>query len=98
MEILLLCVARILQNPVPLSTISLTLEELYDENGHVATGDAGLGQLYVVVSLLAGLKEGHQSEDVVRQSQNVRHSTLTWTQQEYLLTATHPHKKPGFFV
>ena len=43
----------------------LTLEELYDENGHVATGDAGLGQLYVVVSLLAGLNEGHQSEDVV---------------------------------
>ena len=63
--------ALYIQLLAPLSTTSLTLEELYDENGHVATGDAGLGQLYVVVSLLAGLNEGHQSEDVVRQSQNI---------------------------
>ena len=58
-------VSIIIQLLAPLSITSLTLEELYDENGHIATGDAGLGQLYVVVSLLAGLNEGHQSEDVV---------------------------------
>ena len=61
------CAASIIYSTcqAPLSTRRLTLEELYDENGNVATGDTGLGQLYVVVSLLAGLNEGHQSEDVV---------------------------------
>ena len=71
LRLLLRCKHYIFNCHAPLSTTSLTLDELYDENGHVATGDAGLGQLYVVVSLLAGLNEGHQSEDVVRQSQNI---------------------------
>ena len=51
------------------TTHTLTLEQGQQEDCGIAAGDAGLGELGVVVALVPGLNEGQQSQHIVREGE-----------------------------